>query len=128
MHLEPSLGPRRRRQTSPRRVIVYLLLILGGLVLLSRREQITQPFVPTPTPTPGAFVYAQAAVTVYEAGVLCKDENVSASVRKREPVVLGYPKSEITSSLVAMSARLWKGSTVNNRSDSFFQKVANWFF
>jgi flagellar biosynthesis protein FlhG len=67
-------------------------------------------------------------VTVYEAGVLCKDENVSASVRKREPVVLGYPKSEITSSLVAMSARLWKGSTVNNRSDSFFQKVANWFF
>lgn len=70
MYLDPSLGPRRRRQTSPRRVIVLLLLILAGLILLSRREQITEPFVPTPTPTPGAFVFAQRAKTAYEAGDL----------------------------------------------------------
>ena len=67
-------------------------------------------------------------VAVYEAGVICKDEILSAAVRKREPVVLGHPRSAITSSIVAMSARLWEGSTVSSRSESFFQKVANWFF
>jgi superkiller protein 3 len=70
MHLDPSLGPHKRRQTSPRRVIVLLLLILAGLIFLSRSEQIAQPFVPTPTPTPGAFIYGQAAITAYEAGNL----------------------------------------------------------
>jgi flagellar biosynthesis protein FlhG len=67
-------------------------------------------------------------VAIYEAGVLCKDEILSAAVCKREPVVLGHPKSKITSSIVAMSARLWEGSTASSRSESFFQKVANWFF
>jgi MinD-like ATPase involved in chromosome partitioning or flagellar assembly len=67
-------------------------------------------------------------VGVYEAGILCKDEILSVSVYKRQPVVLGYPDSAITSSIVAMSARLWAGSTAGSRKESFFQKVANWFF
>jgi tetratricopeptide (TPR) repeat protein len=70
MYLDPSLGPRRRRQSSPRRIIILLLLILAGLVFLSRHEQIAKPFVPTPTPTPGAFIFAQQAVAAYEAGNL----------------------------------------------------------
>lgn len=70
MYLDPSLRRRRRRKTSPRRVIVLLILILAGLILLSRREQITQPFVPTPTPTLGAAVFAQQAKAAYEAGDL----------------------------------------------------------
>jgi tetratricopeptide (TPR) repeat protein len=70
MHLDPTLAPSKRRQNSPRRIIVWLLFILAGLIFLSRRQQIVQPFVPTPTPTPGAFVYAQQAQKVYEAGNL----------------------------------------------------------
>jgi superkiller protein 3 len=46
------------------------LLILAGLFLLSQRQQITHPFVPTPTPTPGAFLYGQEAMRAYEAGDL----------------------------------------------------------
>jgi len=70
MYLDPVLGPRRRRQSSPRRIIVLLVLILAGLIFLSRRERIVQPFVPTPTPTPGAFIYAQQALVTYEDGNL----------------------------------------------------------
>lgn len=67
-------------------------------------------------------------IAVYDAGVLCRDESLSASVVRREPVVLGYPKSQISRSLAAMSVRLSKGSTVNRSGESFFQKVVNWFF
>lgn len=70
MYLDPTLGPRNNRKNSPRRIVVWLLLILAGLIFLSRRPQITRPFVPTPTPTPGAFVFAQQAMTSYEAGNL----------------------------------------------------------
>lgn len=67
-------------------------------------------------------------VTIYEAGVLCKDEMLSDAVYNREPIVLRHPKSSFTSSIVAMSARLWEGSMAGRRNESFFQKVANWFF
>jgi protein O-GlcNAc transferase len=70
MYLDPSLESRNRRRNSPRRMVVWLLLILAGLVVLSRRTQIIRPFVPTPTPTPGAFVFAQQATKAYEAGDL----------------------------------------------------------
>ena len=70
MYLDPSLQPHRRRRSSPRRIILWLLLILAGLIILSRREQIAQPFVPTPIPTPGAFVFAQQAEAAYDAGDL----------------------------------------------------------
>jgi tetratricopeptide (TPR) repeat protein len=68
MYLDPSLQRRRRRKTSPRRVIVLLLLILAGLIVLSRREEITPVFEPTPIPTPGAFVFGQQALGLYKAG------------------------------------------------------------
>jgi tetratricopeptide (TPR) repeat protein len=47
-----------------------LILILLALLVLSRREQITQPFVPTLIPTPGAFVFGQQAIELYQAGNL----------------------------------------------------------
>jgi flagellar biosynthesis protein FlhG len=65
---------------------------------------------------------------IYEAAILCKDDHVSAAVRAREPVVLAYPRSKITASLVAMTARLVRGVAANQSTESFFQKVVNWFF
>ncbi len=66
-------------------------------------------------------------VALYEAGVICRDEKLPAAVRMRQPVVLAYPKSNITSSLVAVAARLSKGLDLETSRDGFFQKVVGWF-
>lgn len=65
---------------------------------------------------------------VYNAGVLIKDEHLSSAVRMRKPVVLAYPKSQITSSLVALAAKLSNSVAARPDDEGFFKKVANWFF
>lgn len=65
---------------------------------------------------------------VYEAGVLCKDECLLQAVRKREPVVLAYPKAAVSKALTAASNRLIKGTIRRTGTDGFFKKVVNWFF
>ena len=87
------------------------------------------------TVSEGRTIYRQIAdvasrflnTPVYEAGVLCRDEAVISSVRKRTPVVLAYPKSPFTASLRDISLRLTRGSSQNTCSDGFFRKVVNWF-
>lgn len=65
---------------------------------------------------------------VYNAGILLKDERVSCSVRSRKPVVLAHPKSQITSSLAALAAKLSNSETSGLGDEGFFKKVVNWFF
>ncbi len=65
---------------------------------------------------------------VYNAGVLLKDELLSKAVRLRTPVVLAYPKSQITSSLVALAAKLSSSLAAQPDDEGFFRKVVNWFF
>lgn len=67
-------------------------------------------------------------VHVYEAGVLVKDEKLSSAVRLRKPVVLAHPKSQITSSLVALAAKLSNGMAAQPNNEGFFKKVVDWFF
>jgi flagellar biosynthesis protein FlhG len=84
----------------------------------------------------GKKVYQQIAdvsqkflkTTIYEAGILLKDEKLSAAVRIRRPVVLAYPKSFISSCIIALSARLAKCSAAQINEEGFFKKVVNWFF
>lgn len=84
----------------------------------------------------GKQVYRQIAdvamrflnIPVYEAGILLRDEKVSASVRARKPLVYSYPKSESASTLVAMAARICNRTKVKDSSVGFFKKVVNWFF
>jgi flagellar biosynthesis protein FlhG len=84
----------------------------------------------------GKKVYQQIAdvsrrflnATVYDAGVLLKDEKLSAAVRQRRPVVLAYPKSYISSCIIALAAKLAKCSAAQVNEEGFFKKVANWFF
>jgi flagellar biosynthesis protein FlhG len=64
---------------------------------------------------------------VYEAGILLKDDRVAAAVRQRKPVVLAYPKSQITLSLAAMATKLSNG-TPSVSEEGFFRKVVDWFF
>ena len=65
---------------------------------------------------------------VYDAGVLVKDERLSSAVRLRKPVVLAYPKAQITSSLVALAAKLNNSTAALPNDDGFFKKVVDWFF
>ena len=65
---------------------------------------------------------------VYNAGILLKDQQVSCSVRSRKPVVLAYPKSQITSSLAALAAKLSNSESSRLGDEGFFKKVVNWFF
>lgn len=66
-------------------------------------------------------------VAVYEAGIIRKTEKLTASVKKRVPVVLNYPNSKITSAFVSTAARLMRTSK-KQTSESFFRKVVNLIF
>ena len=84
----------------------------------------------------GKNVYRQIAdvasrflnVAVYEAGVLCKDENLAQAVRRREPVVQAFPKADISRAFATISNRLTKGTNIRAGREGFFRKVVNWFF
>jgi flagellar biosynthesis protein FlhG len=84
----------------------------------------------------GKKVYRQIAdvasrflnVGVYEAGVLCRDENLVQAVRRRELVVQAFPKANISRAFRAISNRLTKRVNIRAGGEGFFRKVANWFF
>ncbi|MFA5291778.1 MAG: MinD/ParA family protein [Phycisphaerae bacterium] len=84
----------------------------------------------------GKNIYRQIAsaaaqflnVKLNMAGVMLKDEHVVSAVRKREPVVLAYPKSAATKSLMAVAARLSRVPLSCSTEEGFFRKVVNWFF
>ena len=84
----------------------------------------------------GKKVYRQIAdvasrflsVAVYEAGVLCRDENLLQAVRRRELVTQAFPKAGISKTLAAISNRLIKRATTRTDDNGFFSKVANWLF
>lgn len=65
---------------------------------------------------------------VYDAGILLRDEQLSSAVRLRKPVVLAHPKARITSSLVALAAKLSNVSAAQPNDEGFFKKVVDWLF
>ena len=65
---------------------------------------------------------------VYDAGTLLRDERLSSAVRLRKPVVLAYPKAQISLSLVALAAKLSNGSAAQFNDKGVFRKVVDWFF
>ena len=65
---------------------------------------------------------------VYDGGILCRDALVSSAVRRREPVVLAYPRSAISEHFAAVSARMCNTSRPVMDNDGFFKKVVNWLF
>jgi len=65
---------------------------------------------------------------VYDAGVILRDERLSSAVRLRKPVVLAYPEAQISSSLVALAAKLSNCPAAKSDKEGFFDKVVDWFF
>jgi flagellar biosynthesis protein FlhG len=70
----------------------------------------------------GRFLQAD----LYYAGTLLKDERLCRAVRARTPVVLAYPKSQITSSFTALAARLGGLEWDKNAQNGFFRRVIRW--
>lgn len=63
---------------------------------------------------------------LYYAGTLLKDEHVCSAVRARKPVVLAYPRSQISASFAALAARLTDMSQGRNAHKGFFRRVIKW--
>lgn len=64
---------------------------------------------------------------VYYAGTLLKDERLCEAVRSRTPVVLAYPKAEISTSLAALAHRLVGTPRRDLAGGSFFRRVIRWW-
>jgi flagellar biosynthesis protein FlhG len=62
------------------------------------------------------------------AGILLKDERLQKAVRSRMPVVLAYPKSRISLSLIALAAKLGNGLAAQQTNGNFFEKFLRRFF
>lgn len=84
----------------------------------------------------GRKIYRQIAdvaarflnVPVYEAGILCRDDSLLQAVRRRQPVVQAFPRSEVSKALTAISRRLTHHAHQRADEEGFFKKVVNWFF
>jgi flagellar biosynthesis protein FlhG len=64
---------------------------------------------------------------VYHAGTLLRDERLCEAVRQRTPVVLAYPKSEISASLAMIAARLAGIRHGGSVDGGFFRRVLRWW-
>jgi flagellar biosynthesis protein FlhG len=64
---------------------------------------------------------------VYDAGYVLTDPKVAEAVRRREPVVLAYPKCPASQCLAALATKLSAGGALVAKKEGFFSRVANWF-
>jgi len=67
------------------------------------------------------------AVTVFDGGYVLADPKVGEAVRRREPLVLAYPRCPASRCLAALATKLGSGGALVRRRESFFRRVANWF-
>jgi flagellar biosynthesis protein FlhG len=66
-------------------------------------------------------------VTVLDGGHVLIDPKVREAVRKRQPLVLGYPRCPASRCIAAMANRLSRGKWYGRKQEGFFRRVANWF-
>ena len=66
-------------------------------------------------------------IQVYDAGYVLEDNKLREAVRRREPVVLAYPRCPASRCLAALATKLCEGGALVERKQGFFRRVANWF-
>lgn len=67
------------------------------------------------------------ATTVVDAGYVVADAKLREAVRRREPLVLAYPRSPAADCLTALARKLRSGDVPLTGRQGFFKRVANWF-
>ena len=66
-------------------------------------------------------------VSVFDAGSVPADEQVSAAVRKRVPFVLSAPRSAASHAVAQLAIRLEQGVASSAQDESFFARMSRWF-
>jgi flagellar biosynthesis protein FlhG len=66
--------------------------------------------------------------SICNGGILLKDDKMATAARMRKPVVLAFPRADITASIASLAAKLSKSQSMVSANDGFFEKVVNWFF
>jgi flagellar biosynthesis protein FlhG len=64
---------------------------------------------------------------VLDAGYVLRDPKVGEAVRRREPVVLAYPRTAATRCLAALANKLGRGGPLVKEDMGFFRRLASWF-
>jgi flagellar biosynthesis protein FlhG len=67
------------------------------------------------------------AKAIYDAGYVPTDPKVREAVRRRQPLVLTYPRCPASRSLAALAAKLSSGGSLVGAEEGFFGRVVNWF-
>ena len=67
------------------------------------------------------------SVSVYDAGYIASDEQVSAAVRKRTPFVLANPRSAASHGISQLAIRLEQGVAGAATGGGFFHRMSRWF-
>jgi len=67
------------------------------------------------------------AVSVYDAGYIAADEQVSAAVRKRTPFVLANPRCAASHGISQLAIRLEQGVAGTALAGGFFNRMSRWF-
>ncbi|MGE5296932.1 MAG: MinD/ParA family protein [Solirubrobacterales bacterium] len=110
-----------------------------GVIKVLVRKRYSQPISlvvnMARTPAEGKQIYQRMAdvakkflqTNLYYAGTLLKDERLCTAVRARKPVVLAYPKAQISSSFASLAARVAGAKPGDNLDDSFFRRVMRWW-
>ncbi|MBS3734463.1 MAG: MinD/ParA family protein [Phycisphaerae bacterium] len=67
------------------------------------------------------------AMRVLDAGYVLRDVKLPDAVRRREPVVLAYPRCPATRCLAALANKLGRGGLLVKEEMGFFRRLARWF-
>lgn len=66
-------------------------------------------------------------VTLYDAGYVSYDEQVSTAVRRRAPFVVSSPKCAASICISQLAMRLEQGIAVSQSHGGFFNRMSRWF-
>jgi len=66
-------------------------------------------------------------VQVLQAGYVLTDPRVGEAVRRRQPLVLLFPRCPASRCMATLANRLSASSGLIGRKEGFFRRVANWF-
>ena len=66
-------------------------------------------------------------VSVFEAGFIPADDQVSSAVRKRTPFVLATPRCAASHAIAQLAVRLEQGVAAGAQDAGFFHRMSRWF-
>jgi len=103
----------RKRYARPISLVVNMARNLAeGKQIYQRMAEVARKFLQT---------------NLYYAGTLLKDDRLCMAVRARKPVVLAYPKSQISSSFATLAARVGGARQRDGLEGNFFRRVMRWW-